>query len=185
MAAHDRGLSPIKLNMVPLRGINDHEIGKMAELVRAFPFHVRFIEYMPMGNSRVTSDQQILIPEIKKRVEAVLGPLSSLGKKKHDGPARRFTAADSLGEIGFISPISSHFCNQCNRLRLTSTGMIRPCLLDNHELDALSIVRNGGSQSDLKALIARAIDRKPLHHSIGCGGIHEKKITSQMSTIGG
>lgn len=185
MAAHDRGLSPIKLNMVPLRGLNDHEIGEMAALIRTYPFHVRFIEYMPMGNSRVTSDQQILIPEIKQRVEAVLGPLEPLSKKRHDGPARRFTAAGAVGEIGFISPISSHFCDQCNRLRLTSTGMIRPCLLDNYEVDALSIVRNGGSKEKLKALIADTIARKPLHHSIGCGGKQDIKITSQMSSIGG
>ncbi len=183
MAAHDRGIFPIKLNMVPLRGINDKDIEKMAQLVFSYPFHIRFIEYMPMGNSRVTLDQQMLIPEISARVEAAIGALTPMGKERHDGPARRFTARNALGEIGFISPVSSHFCHQCNRLRLTSTGMLRPCLLHNYESDILSVVRNGGTQEDIKAIILQTIARKPRQHSLGVKD--HGKIHSQMFTIGG
>ncbi|SMC35719.1 cyclic pyranopterin monophosphate synthase subunit MoaA [Desulfocicer vacuolatum DSM 3385] len=183
MAAHDRGIAPIKLNMVPLRGINEDDIEKMARLVLSYPFHVRFIEYMPMGNSGVTMDQQMLIPEISARVEAALGSLTPMGKGKHDGPARRFTAKHALGEIGFISPVSSHFCHQCNRLRLTSTGMLRPCLLHNYETDILSIVRNGGTCDDIKSVILETIANKPLQHSLGEKA--PEKINSQMFTIGG
>ena len=183
MAAHERGISPIKLNMVPLRGINDNDIEKMAELIFSYPFHIRFIEYMPMGNSRVTLEQQMLIPEITARVEAAVGKLTPLRKERHDGPARRFTARDALGEIGFISPVSSHFCHQCNRLRLTSTGMLRPCLLHNYEHDILSVVRNGGTPEDIKSAILQTIARKPRHHSLGMKGHDE--IRSQMFTIGG
>ena len=183
VAAHERGISPLKLNMVPLRGINDHEIGAMARLIYDYPFHVRFIEYMPMGNSRVTADQQILIPELRKKVEEAIGPLHPVSRKRHDGPARRFTAEGALGEIGFISPISSHFCRQCNRLRLTSTGMLRPCLLNDYEEDALSVLRKGGTRQEIRTLIQKAITQKPLHHSLD-NPAHER-ITAQMFTIGG
>jgi len=183
MAAHERGISPIKLNMVPLRGINENDIEKMAALIFKYPFHVRFIEYMPMGNSAVTMDQQMLIPEIIDRVSAAIGKLTPMGKKRHDGPARRFSAKGALGEIGFISPVSSHFCHQCNRLRLTSTGMLRPCLLHNYEMDILSVLRNGGTREDIKACILQTIANKPRQHSLG--GKDHGKIHAQMFTIGG
>ncbi|GAB6142592.1 GTP 3',8-cyclase MoaA [Desulfocicer niacini] len=183
MAAHERGISPIKLNMVPLRGINENDIEKMAKLIFKYPFHVRFIEYMPMGNSAVTMDQQMLIPEISKRVSAAIGELIPMGKNRHDGPARRFSAKGALGEIGFISPVSSHFCHQCNRLRLTSTGTLRPCLLHNYEMDILSVVRNGGTLEDIKSSILQTIANKPRQHSLG--GKDHGKIHSQMFTIGG
>ena len=184
MAAHERGISPIKLNMVPLRGINENDIEKMAALIFDYPFHVRFIEYMPMGNSAITMDQQMLIPEISKRVSTAIGELKPMGKNKHDGPARRFSAKGALGEIGFISPVSSHFCHQCNRLRLTSTGTLRPCLLHNYEMDILSVVRNGGTLEDIKAAILQTIANKPRQHSLG-GSKDHGKIHAQMFTIGG
>ena len=183
IAAHERGIAPIKLNMVPLRGINENDIEKMAELIFQYPFHIRFIEYMPMGNSAVTMDQQMLIPEISQRVSAAIGTLTPMDTKKNDGPAKRFSVKGALGEIGFISPVSSHFCHQCNRLRLTSTGTLRPCLLHNYEMDILSVVRNGGTQEDIKAAILQTIANKPRQHSLG--NCKQEKIHAQMFTIGG
>lgn len=183
MAVHEAGLSPIKINVVALKGINDEEIVDLARLSTIYPFHIRFIEYMPMGNTAVSMDQQILIPEIRSRIEAAFGPLSPVDRKKHDGPARRFTIPGSPGEIGFISPVSSHFCHRCNRLRLTSTGAVRPCLLDGYEVDVLDRLRGGARRDEIREIIAGAIARKPGHHNLKahCRG----NITDEMFTIGG
>ncbi len=184
MSAHHRGISPIKLNAVVLKGINDDEITDLASLAIKYPFHIRFIEYMPMGNSGVKNSQRILIPQIKQRIEGVLGHLEPVKRDKHDGPAARFKPENALGEIGFISPVSSHFCDTCNRLRLTSTGRLRPCLLDNYEIDILNALRRGADKEALKKIIQTAIENKPRHH-----GLTENpgtvKIKTQMSTIGG
>ncbi len=181
MAAHEKGITPIKLNTVALRGVNDDEMSEIASLTLKYPFHVRFIEYMPMGNSAVDISQQILTPEIKNRIEKDLGPLQPVDRAKHDGPARRFKALDAIGEIGFISPISSHFCHQCSRMRLTSTGKLRPCLLNNYELDILSSLRNGASDKELTDIIKTAFKTKPAQHRLD----KEANVKTQMSTIGG
>ncbi|MBF0210200.1 MAG: GTP 3',8-cyclase MoaA [Desulfamplus sp.] len=191
MAALDRGLSPIKLNAVILRGINDDEIEALARLSLTYPFHVRFIEYMPMGNSDVDISQQVLIPEIKDRIEQSIGELQPVTNKSFEsintiqkneaGPARRYKIAGALGEIGFISPVSSHFCNQCNRLRLTSTGKLRPCLLNNREIDLLTPMRQGASDDDIKEIFILAVRSKPASHQLNSPNI----VDTQMSTIGG
>ncbi|MBF0235316.1 MAG: GTP 3',8-cyclase MoaA [Desulfamplus sp.] len=228
MASLDRGLTPIKLNAVILRGINDDEIEDLARLSVIYPFHVRFIEYMPMGNSAVDISQQVLIPEIRQRIEHAIGKLEpvtrgmlnakssildgssvggsgSIGSNSgyigaHEaGPAKRYKIEGALGEIGFISPVSSHFCHECNRLRLTSTGHLRPCLLNNREIDVLTPLRQGASNEAIKKLFLHAIQSKPAAHSlhdandngnINNDGIIVKtlkcnRVDTQMSTIGG
>jgi cyclic pyranopterin phosphate synthase len=120
MTAFELGMSPLKVNAVILRGINDDEIEKISELTLKYPFHIRFIEYMPMGDSNVEKQQQVLTREIKDRIEKRFGPLESLERTASDGPAKKFKIKDAKGVVGFITPISSHFCSDCNRLRLTS-----------------------------------------------------------------
>ncbi|MDY0219805.1 MAG: GTP 3',8-cyclase MoaA [Desulfobacterium sp.] len=183
MAAMDQGFSPIKLNTVVMRGVNDDEIEALAELSLKYPVHVRFIEYMPMGNADVDSEQQILIPEIKRRIEHAFGQLISVERDMNDGPARRFKLPGSPGEIGFISPVSSHFCHECNRLRLTSTGTLRPCLLNNLEYDILTPMRKGASDRELETIILKSIQNKPKSHNLGTD--KSKRIESQMFSIGG
>ena len=184
MSAYHRGISPIKLNAVVLKGFNDDEIIDLASLAIKYPFHIRFIEYMPMGNSGIKGGQRMLIPEIKQRIEGVIGNLEPVKRDRHDGPAKRFKTENTLGEIGFISPVSSHFCDTCNRLRLTSTGRLRPCLLDNYEINILNALRKGADKEGLKKIIQTAINNKPKHHRLtkNPGTI---KINTQMSTIGG
>ena len=183
MAAFKKGINPIKLNTVSLRGVNDDEIEDLAAITTQYPFHIRFIEYMPMGNSAVDIGQQILIPEIRTRIESKFGELEPVKRGIYDGPAKRFKIKGGIGEIGFISPVSSHFCKECNRLRLTSTGMLRPCLLNKYEKDILKHLRNGASDEELKEIIREVIINKPLSHHL------EKNSTahveSQMSKIGG
>ena len=228
LAALDRGLSPIKLNAVILRGVNDDEIEALAGLSLKYPFHVRFIEYMPMGNSEVDISQQVLVPEIKNIIERSMGTLEPVGQnvnntnKQNDnmtdksnhidsgrfitneaGPAKRYKINGALGEIGFISPVSSHFCHQCNRLRLTSTGHLRPCLLNNSEIDLLTPLREGASNNTIKHIFISAIKGKPAAHSLNStngvdndnlnennftNGVEvggDRHVDTQMSTIGG
>jgi cyclic pyranopterin phosphate synthase len=183
MAVMDQGFSPIKLNTVVMRGVNDDEIEALAELSLKYPVHMRFIEYMPMGNSAVDSAQQILIPEIKRRIEQRAGELIPVERGMNDGPARRFKLPDALGEVGFISPVSSHFCHECNRLRLTSTGTLRPCLLNNLEYDILTPLRKGATDREIEALIMKSIRNKPESHHLGM--VNSERIESQMFSIGG
>ena len=184
MAALDSGFSPIKLNTVPLKGINDDEIVDLAGLAVKYPLHVRFIEYMPMGNSAVDDSQRILAPEIQRAIETKLGRLTPVPSELHDGPASRFTIKDAPGEIGLITPVSSHFCHKCNRLRLTSQGHLRACLLDDKETDILAALRDGASDKKLMGIIHTTILSKPLsHHLNQCEAIH--RVPSQMSSIGG
>lgn len=184
IAAHELGMSPVKINTVVLRGINDGEIEKMAELTLKYPFHVRFIEYMPMGDSNVEKKQQVLTDEIRERIETRFGSLTSCKRGKNDGPAKKFKIKDAKGVVGFITPISSHFCAECNRLRLTSRGTLRPCLLNNYEKDILTPLRNNSTDEDLKHIILETVRNKPAAHSldkISQDAIH----FSHMTSIGG
>lgn len=182
--AHDAGMSPVKVNAVALRGINDDEIEEIAALTFEYPFHIRFIEYMPMGDSDVEKGQQILSDEIKEMIEAKFGSLIPVLNEKNDGPAKKYQIKGATGIIGFITPISSHFCSECNRLRLTSRGTIRPCLLNNYEKDILTPLRNGATDDQLKEIIQSSLTQKPSYHNL-----NNQKTTgipiSHMTSIGG
>lgn len=182
-AAMNKGFSPIKLNTVIMRGINDDEIEALAGLSQEYPIHLRFIEYMPMGSAAVNSEEEVLIPEIKRRIEHSLGKLTPIERGMNDGPARRFKLSGAPGEIGFISPVSSHFCHDCNRLRLTSSGALRPCLLNNLEYDILTPLREGATERELEAIVMESIKNKPKSHNLGTD--RSSRIESQMFSIGG
>jgi len=177
------GLSPIKINMVAIKGLNDDEIESFARLTLPLPLTVRYIEYMPSGNGEEWKESDILtIPQIKNRLENVdrLIPVSS---DQWDGPAMRFRFEGSLGEIGLIGPVSSHFCSDCNRLRLTADGKIRTCLFSDEEIDVKELLRKGGSDRDLRDQLLVALQTKPERHYINT---HQfKKCQRNMSAIGG
>jgi GTP 3',8-cyclase len=184
MPAHALGIAPVKINAVVLRGVNDDEVAAIADLTRKYPFHIRFIEYMPMGDSHIERQQQVLTTEIRNRIETVLGPLIPLSHKFGDGPAKKFQFKDAPGVVGFITPISSHFCSECNRLRLTSRGFLRPCLLNDYEKDILTPLRKGADDAQLKEIIRSALKHKPLDHSLDTN--QPKNIpVSHMTSIGG
>ncbi|MBA3012845.1 MAG: GTP 3',8-cyclase MoaA [Proteobacteria bacterium] len=184
VTAHSLGIFPIKINAVALRGFNDDEIETIAGLTLKYPFHIRFIEYMPMGDSDVEKKQQILTREIQEKIESALGPLTPMEKEDNDGPAKKFKLAKAKGVVGFITPISSHFCSECNRLRLTSRGTLRPCLLNNYEQDILNPLRNGASDRELQAIIESALTHKPLFHHLTDPKSKDIPI-SHMTSIGG
>jgi len=158
-AAYDMGFHPIKLNVVVLKGINDDELLDLARLSFRYPFHVRFIEYMPIGKTHMSSDEHLLAPQIKKRLQ-VLGPLMPLEKESMDGPAERYRFKGAAGEVGLIRPISHHFCAQCNRLRLTANGRLRPCLLADDSQDLKTPLRRGAGDRELAEAFLNAVRRK-------------------------
>lgn len=180
--AREVGFSPIKLNVVAMRGINDDEIIDFGRLSLDHPFHIRFIEYMPIGNSRTSSRDQILTPEIQARI-ASLGELIPVDRGRKDGPARRYRLAGAQGEIGFISALSHHFCSSCNRLRLTADGKLRACLLSDKYLPLRPTLRNGGSDEQLAAIFRAAVREKAAEHCLGLNAVN--LIKDQMQAIGG
>lgn len=184
MAAHDLGMSPIKINTVALRGFNDDEIQAIAGLTREYPFHVRFIEYMPMGDTEVDTDRQILTRDIKNLIIDAHGPLTAVPKGANDGPAKPYRLAGTPGILGFITPISSHFCSDCNRLRLTSRGTLRSCLLGNNETDILTPLRNGADDQALKQIMTTALKDKPLCHNLEKRTARDMPL-NHMTAIGG
>jgi GTP 3',8-cyclase len=182
LKAHEMGFYPIKLNMVPIRGVNDDELLEFAKLSLKYPFHIRFIEYMPIGNTRIGTGQQLLATEIKKELET-LAPLEPVESSGLEGPAVRYRYKDAPGEIGLIQPISQHFCSSCNRLRLTASGQLRVCLLSNLQVDLKTAIRQGLLDEDLKELFLKAVRLKPMSHKLN-EKCHEP-VVSQMSAIGG
>lgn len=181
-AARQNGFDPIKLNVVALRGINDDELESFARLSFTHPYHVRFIEYMPMGRPRLSADPLLLTPEIKTRLRA-LGTLRPVAHGANDGPAERYRFDGALGEIGFISALSHHFCERCNRLRLTASGRLRPCLLSESEVDLKGALRSGATNAQLEDIFVDAIRLKPSDHNLA--GRTETRIKGEMSSIGG
>ncbi len=193
--AEEVGLSPIKINCVTMRGINDAELPDFARLTLNRRVTVRFIEYMPLGDSAIgpaagcegqERGRDTLIPESETReiIERELGPLEPVDRRSEPGvgPATvwRLSRGNPIGRIGFISAMSAPFCSTCNRLRLTADGLLRSCLFDGGEVDVKSILRDPAVGSPLAALgdaMTRCVRLKPQVHSY-----HGNK---QMSRIGG
>jgi cyclic pyranopterin phosphate synthase len=176
-------LSPIKINVVLMRGVNDHEIEKFAELARTKPFIVRFIEYMPIGAGD-TWDYSKVVPtrEIISRIERhfpKLVPIEYHGSQ----PADRFRFEDGVGELGFISSVSEPFCSHCNRIRITSDGKLRTCLFSLHETDLKLMLRSGMTDETISDAIVEAVWSKEEGHLINQPGFVKPERT--MSQIGG
>ena len=180
--ALEMGFHPIKLNIVALKGINDDELTDMARLSFDYPLHIRFIEYMPMGESQIGNGPLLLAPEIKRRI-SVLGRLIPVPNTKNDGPAQRYHVEGAAGEIGFIHALSHHFCDRCNRLRLTARGQLRPCLLSDHHEDVRGIMRTGGTDEQLAEVFFKAVRHKPSDHNLAIQ--NPSRVCGQMSSIGG
>lgn len=181
MLALDMGFDPVKINVVALNGINNDELPDFARLSLSYPFQIRFIEYMPIGTSHMTS-RQILAPEIINLI-SFIGRLNPVENTSSDGPAKRYRFENAKGEIGFIRPISEHFCGSCNRLRLTASGNLKTCLLSDKETDLKGPLRNGCSDSELAEIILKAVYKKPFEHPLVAD--NESMISGCMSAIGG
>ena len=172
------GFRKVKLNCVVIRGENDHELAAFAELTRRFPLDVRFIELMPLGRLEYWANTKVVTAmEMRQRIERVepLEPVTENGTGV-EGPARLFRFPGAPGRVGFISPLSDHFCRTCNRLRLTADGKIRVCLLSDLEIDARKPLRDGAGLEELVGIWHRAAGAKPGDH-----GLVETEGTDLMS----
>jgi GTP 3',8-cyclase len=182
-AAEAAGLTPVKVNVVLLRGNNDDEILDFANFARQSGRVVRFIEFMPL-DAQGQWDRTQLVPghEVFERINHVW-PLGAVGDVEGAAPAERFRFIDGLGEIGLISSVTQPFCGTCNRLRLTADGSIRNCLFSDDEYSVRDVVRANGNDREIENLLRRAVWAKFPGHAINEPSF--LRPARSMSMIGG
>ncbi len=175
-ACEAAGLTPIKLNVVVVRGFNDEQVGDLAALTLERDWHVRFIELMPLGASdeaTIAVQRYVSNVDSRARVEASLGALEALPKRTLADECENFRAPGGVGVIGFISPVSQPYCGTCNRMRLTADGRFHLCLLNDDEVDVRAAVRSDGDmesrQRAVEAVLRRAVEYKPTGHRLDAG----------------
>jgi cyclic pyranopterin phosphate synthase len=167
-AAEKAGLDPVKINMVVIPGINDDEVEEMARLTIDRPWHVRYIEFMPIGNSDLQRERNFIPSvDLRARIAARFGLEDSPAPPRGRGPARYWRIPGAAGSVGFISPLSQHFCAGCNRIRLTADGWVRTCLLtDRIGVDVKGPYRAGARGTALVGMFREAIRLKPASHDL-------------------
>jgi GTP 3',8-cyclase len=187
-AAEAVGLAPIKINAVAMRGVNDDELVDLARLSVDHPWHVRFIELMPVLNQETwgagfppPAEAFLSIPEIKRLLEplglAPVAPPEQLSDPVMEGPAHEYQLPGAQGRIGFISPLSEHFCHECNRMRLTADGSFRPCLLKDEEIPFLTAMRAGEA---VRPYLLKAVESKPEGHSLAELNLPTRRCMQQI-----
>jgi len=180
-AAERAGLDPVKVNVVVMRGINDDEIEDFARLTLEHPWHVRFIELMPVGDMAELEWKHVVpSEEVLERAAAVLGGLSESGAAPlGNGPATYYGATGAPGSIGVITPMTHTYCGSCNRVRLTADGRLRTCLFGTHEVNFRDPLRRG--ESIVPVFTAALAAKPPEHHllQLDNGGLRA------LSQVGG
>jgi len=179
--AKKAGLDPVKINTVIIKDFNDDEILDFVGFAERLDVEVRFIEFMPFGDEAVWDSSKVLhsaylesIIRGKHELEPSISP--------HRGPAKMFLLKGGRGQIGFISPMSSHICHECNRLRLTADGKLKPCLFSDAEYDVRALLRGGATDEEIGAFIRGVVEAKP-ERKFESGTI--KKCQRSMRHIGG
>ena len=183
LAAAERvGFAPLKVNAVIMRGRNEDELEDFARITRERPWHVRFIEVMPVGeNLDVSANEFISAFEMLDRVQKI-GELVPVAGPAGNGPATYFRFADAAGTVGVITPMSHNYCDRCNRMRLTADGQLRPCLFGDLQTNLRDALRRG---EPLEPLIRQTLAIKPERHhlvqgsALGSGGLRA------LSQVGG
>jgi cyclic pyranopterin phosphate synthase len=186
LAAHRVGFDPLKLNVAVIPGINDTEIIDLAALTLDRRWHVRFIEFMPIGNEDLFQERAwIPSEELRQQIKAKWGLIES--KIKGNGPADVFQIPNAKGTLGFISQMSECFCDRCNRLRLSADGWLRPCLLnETGQIDLKTALRRGESTSYLRLKVAELLSLKAdINFKLRDSGTNESSYRRTMSQIGG
>ncbi len=177
------GLHPVKINTVVIRGVNEDEIEDFARLTAEKPYHVRFIELMPLNGSGEHESFFVPVEEMVKRVKRV-GDLCLEPAAESSGPALLCSLPGAKGKVGFIAPLSYHFCGSCNRLRLTADGKLRTCLFSDEEIDIKGRLRGNASAEELVDIYRLAAIRKPHGHRLKCNHV-EEYFGRDMQAIGG
>ena len=178
-AAQEAGLAPIKLNVVVMRGINDDEVVDFARLTLDRPWHVRFIELMPVGEMAMLSDEHVVpSAEVLARISTALGDLApATGPARGNGPAAYHCIPGAIGSIGVITPMTHTYCGSCNRVRLTADGRLRTCLFGDHEVDLRTPLRAG---LPLEPYFRRALAEKPEAHALLARRVGGLRALSQV-----
>lgn len=184
-AAVASGLNPVKLNMVVMKGLNDDEIGDMLAYAVAKSVHLRFIETMPVGSAGIAgTDHFMPAVEILERIKQVSGTeLIPVNAKMGAGPARIYQIGAGPSKVGVISAMSQHFCDDCNRVRLTAKGDLVLCLGQEDRVSLREPLRQGASDDELQAAILAAVERKPFSHEFNSEP--GKVAARHMSSLGG
>ena len=181
-AAIEAGFSPVKVNCVLIRGVNDGEIVDFATFGRERGVTIRFIEFMPLdADDGWSSGTVVPGAEVVAAIHSVY-PLEPV-EQRGSAPAERFRYLDGRGEVGVIASVTQSFCGSCDRVRLTAEGMFRNCLFAMKETDLRSVLRSGGSDDDLAAAIIADVGNKWAGHSIG--QVTFLRPDRSMSQIGG
>ncbi len=163
-AATAAGLQPVKINVVVMRGVNDDEITDFAALTRDHPWHVRFIELMPVGDLReLTWEHVVPSDEVLQRVSTLGALTADSGPARGNGPAEYFRLDGAAGTVGVITPMTHTYCEACNRVRLTADGRLRTCLFGDHEVVLRDALRRG---EPLEPLFRQALAEKPKEHGL-------------------
>jgi cyclic pyranopterin phosphate synthase len=168
---------PAKLNCVPLRGFNEADLPGLAALARSANRAVRFIELMPLGSANTL--ESIPGAEVAALLERIYGKLVPYPGKLGNGPAEYYSLPGFIGKIGFINAVSEGFCEHCNRLRLSSGGVLKPCLSSDTGMDLRSLLRGGVSDAGLRAAVAELAALKPPSHNFSA--VYEREMTNHKS----
>ncbi|MEN8204976.1 MAG: GTP 3',8-cyclase MoaA [Pseudomonadota bacterium] len=184
-AAQAAGMTPIKINMVVMKGVNEHEIDSMLDFALERGLELRFIETMPVGTAGAGNMVHYypaarILEHIRAHYGSRLVPVQG---QRGPGPARYYQAGDSDVKVGVISAVSRHFCESCNRVRLTARGDLVLCLGHEDRVSLRSALRDGRSDAGIKQDILAAIARKPEHHDFSSKA--DQPVTAQMVTLGG
>jgi cyclic pyranopterin phosphate synthase len=177
------GMAPVKINTVVMKGFNDDEILNFANLAYEWPLHVRFIEFMPIGDLPFfQKDRFVSASETMQRIESHFELIKG-SSLQGNGPAKSYQIKGGMGTVGFISPMSSHFCYECNRIRMTADGKLRGCLFGKQETNLKLALENGVSDEKLADMFKEAIRAKPQRHHMNEGWGTDN--TRKMYQIGG
>jgi GTP 3',8-cyclase len=177
--ARETGLTPVKINIVVMGGLNDDEVLDFAKKTIDDEWHVRFIELMPFTGHNGKTPHGLSTRELKQRIDP-LGKMEPFMHSRGNGPAKYYKLPGAKGTIGFISALTEHFCFSCNRLRLTADGKLRPCLMSEKMIDLQETIRSGKSQEELKELFRQAVLAKPLGHHLSEGQNPNDRPFSQV-----
>lgn len=178
-SAKEAGMTPVKINTVILNNINSSEIEELAALSIENDFHIRFIELMPIGSLNYYEKHKLSASFVKKTIENRFGELVRLNLSQLAGPAAMYKIRNSKGKIGFIHAMTSHFCAECNRIRLTADGHIRPCLLEDSFVDLKEILRKNADDKEILQRIKYALTQKASAHDL------IPNVKTEMASIGG
>ncbi|NEO81418.1 GTP 3',8-cyclase MoaA [Moorena sp. SIO4G3] len=184
-AAHQVGFDPLKLNVVVIPGVNDQEVLDLAALTIDRSWHVRFIEFMPIGNSQLFGERAwVPSEELRQRIHLRWGLIES--SVRGNGPADVFQIPGAKGTLGFISQMSECFCDRCNRMRLSADGWLRPCLLNEQgQVDLKTALRSGVDTADLREQVRQLLMIKPEINFKERDSGTDSSYTRTMSQIGG